>query len=132
MRLYASAIAIVSGAYSVYLATTDEAMAAPLLMSALGVVVVVHGIGLLTPSASRIASVSGPLMVIYALLMLANQAWMELDGGGGDGDMPGMMDPPVDAMGWDPGMIALALLMLASGAIMTWRRSAMEPGESGM
>lgn len=134
MRLYASAIALVSGSYSVYLATTGPDMTSTAwLMLVLGVVVVGHGLVLLVPSAMRLRGVSGPLMLAYALAMLGMQAWMELDGGGGmGGGMPGMTDPPLADVGWDEGMIALAVLMLASGAIMIVRRGAMDANGRSM
>lgn len=43
-------------------------------MALLGTVVVVHGVVLLTPYADRLGSASGPLMIVYSLLMLLNQA----------------------------------------------------------
>lgn len=133
VRLYGSAIAVVSGAYSVYLATSGLGMpTSAWFMLALGVVVFVHGVALLTPLATKFAAASGPLMLGYAALMLANQLLMALrdpaspGGGGMDGGMggSGMSDAGAAAggMGWDAGMVAIALLMLASGAIMTARR----------
>lgn len=112
-RLYGSAIAVVSGLYSVFLATTGTAMSGNAwFMLALGLVVLVHGLVLLTPIDVP-ASASGALMLLYAALMLLDQAWLASRGDG----MPGAMDP-TSAMGWDAGMVALAILMLLSGAIM--------------
>jgi hypothetical protein len=124
MRLYGTIIALVSGGYSIYLATTGGAMATSAwLMLVLGVVVLVHGVVLLTPLAAQIGRASGPLMLVYAVLMLLNQVWMASTVGSGMGDgmtgMDGMNS--VNGMGWDAGMVAIALLMLASGAIMTAR-----------
>lgn len=114
-RLYGSAIALVSGAYSAYLALAEPGSGPAWLMLALGLVVFGHGLALLTPLAARLGAASGPLMIVYALLMLANQAWMW--------SMRGSMR--MDGMGssamWDPGMVAVALVMLASGVIMTTR-----------
>ncbi len=129
MRLYGSIIALVSGGYSIYLATTGTGMATSAwLMLALGVVVLVHGAVLLTPLAARLGSASGLLMLGYAAVMLLNQVWMVSMGSSGmGGGMSGMNDVNTVAggMGWDAGMVAIALLMLASGAIMTARRDMM-------
>lgn len=146
VRLYGSAIALVSGGYSLLLATTGAEMTgAAWLMLALGLVVLVHGVLLLTPAAARIGAASGPLMLAYAVVMLLNQAWIAtadptggmngLNGMGGMGGMGGMdgMTGISAGMGWDAGMVALAVLMLASGVIMTTRRGTMEGGgRSGM
>jgi hypothetical protein len=136
-RLYGAAIASASGLYSVWSATTAARMVpGSWLMLALGVVVLVHGGVLLTDAADRFGGASGPLMVVYAAAMLLNQALLAagvlddgspvdggtgggMDGGMGDGGMSGGMGGDVAAgMGWDPGMVALAALMLASGLIM--------------
>lgn len=113
MRLYGAVIAFASGGYSVAAASTGTSTRATLML-VLGLVVVVHGAILLTALAGRLGDASGPLMVAYALLMLANQAWPGIGMGGM------MMDGGM--MAWDPGMVTLALLMLASGVIMTIRR----------
>jgi hypothetical protein len=80
-------------------------------------------------------------MIAYSVLMLANQAWLASTfgdgmGGGGMND-DGMMDggsmndgmqsgmDAASAMGADAGMVAIAVLMLASGVIMTRRESGM-------
>ncbi len=77
MRLYGGSIAIVSGVYSGYLATTGVGMTtAAWGMLALGLLVLVHGIVLVSPAASALGTASGPLMIGYAVLMLLNQAWM--------------------------------------------------------
>lgn len=128
MRLYGSAIAIVSGIYSLYLSTSTVEMSTSAWgMLALGIVVLVHGVILVTPTASWIGSASGPLMIGYAALMLANQAWMtSLQRENASGMNAGMMgDPMASGMGADPGMVAIAVLMLASGLIMTVRRKTM-------
>lgn len=131
MRLYGSSIAVVSGAYSLYLATTGPAMATTDWgMLLLGVVVLLHGVILLTPLAARLGRASGPLMIGYAALMLLVQAWMATMNPMGDGMNDGMesgaaMEPGA-AMGADPGMVAIALLMLASGVIMTARRGMLD------
>lgn len=113
-RLYGSAIAIISGLYSVYLSMAGSGMSANAwVMLAIGLVVLVHGVALLTPLAEGFTA-SGPLMIVYAVVMLADQAWLATR------DPPGMMDT-MTGMTWDAGMVAIAVLMLASGAIMTAR-----------
>lgn len=143
-RLYGAAIAVVSGVYSLWSATsTGELGTAGWAMGLLGVVVVVHGVVLLTPSADRLGDASGPLMVAYALAMLLVQVLLAagllgsggpMDGamGGMDGGMGGMGEPAMTAgMGWDAGMVALAGLMLVSGVIMT-RDGGMATADGGM
>ena len=142
MRLYGAAIGIVSGIYSIAVSVSGGSMTAGgWFMLALGVVVAVHGTVLLTPLAERLGGASGPLMLAYAALMLFNQLRLAAgsatgmsggmeDGMGGSGMDDGMgsaMDPAVEtvAMGADPGMIAIAGLMLLSGLIMTVRRDMM-------
>lgn len=128
--LYAAAIAVVSGAYSVLLATGGAAMTVGVwVMLVVGAVAIVHGIALLTPAASRLGAWSGPLMIGYAIVMLVNRAVMPMgrgsmsggmmNGGGAGGMMGGSMGTMGSAGG--AGMIALALLMLVSGVVMTVR-----------
>jgi len=106
-------------------------------MLLIGVIVVVHGVVLLTGLAHRLGSASGPLMIVYSVVMLLNQALL---GAGmiGDGGSMGMgagsqmgASPMTAGMGWDAGMAALALLMLASGIIMA-RSSSMTAETGGM
>lgn len=116
-RLYASSIAIVSGVYAIGSVVLDLA-AAPMMtdmtatlgiggwiMLAIGVVVLVHGVLLLTPAAEQMGRISGPLMILWAAIMLLDQ-WLL-------GMTSSMMGMEADA-----GMIAIAVLMLASGLIM--------------
>lgn len=121
-RLYAAAIAFASGAYALWSVSMAMGMdTTAWFMGAVGVVVLVHGAVLLTGFARRLGSASGPLMILWALLMLAQQALVAtdmLDGGMGMG-----ASPMTEGMGWDAGMVALALLMLASGLIMLGDRS---------
>jgi hypothetical protein len=136
MRLYGGAVGVVSGAYSVWLSTAGMGMqrASSWLMVLVGLVALVHGLALFTPAARSIGRASGPLMLAYAVVMLLLQGWMAvmapaggMDGGmngGMDGGMNGGMDGTM-AMGADPGMVALALLMLFSGLLMTVRREMM-------
>lgn len=110
-RLYASAISVVSGVYSVV--ASRQAGMGPLpmsdsLMLIIGIVVLVHGIALLTPLADRFGRASGPLMLLWAAFMLGNQALAATSS-----STPMMADAS-----WDGGMVALATLMLASGLIM--------------
>lgn len=112
MRLYGAAIALASGVYSVGASMGGPmGMAADWLMLAIGLLVVVHGAVLLTPLAEVLGRVSGPLMGLWAVVMLANQA------------LAGGMGP----MRIDGGMVALALLMLVSGLIMTTRAGSDRP-----
>ncbi|WP_310894319.1 MULTISPECIES: hypothetical protein [unclassified Haloferax] len=142
-RQYGAAIALVSGIYSLFSVVAEAGMmqsAGGAFMALLGVIVVVHGVVLLTPYADRLGSASGPLMIGYSVLMLLNQTLVGVTGsmnwgmGGGmgtgmDGGMASGMGSNITAgMGWDLGMVALAVLMLISGIIMTNRRGA----ESGM
>ena len=137
-RQYGAAIALVSGVYSLLSAVTGSGMMesnSGLLMALLGVVVVVHGVVLLTPYADRLGNASGPLMIGYSLVMLLNQALVGVTGSvnwgmgsgmgsGMNGGMSGGMGSSMTAgMGWDLGMVALAVLMLISGVIMTNRRN---------
>jgi hypothetical protein len=129
-RLYGAAIAVVSGLYSAWLATTGGIMTPTAwFMLVLGIVVLVHGVTLLTPAAGYLGEWSGPLMIVYALLMLGTQAlmaWMVGVGEGMDGGTGGGMGSGTGGgmqggmgVGVDPGMVAIALLMLASGLIMS-------------
>jgi hypothetical protein len=110
-RLYGAAIAFASGTYSIVSSLSEGSGMMPMSDSAMliiGVVVVAHGLWLLTPAAERHGAVSGPLMIVWAALMLANQAlWAMSDS---------MMGSP------DGGMVTLAVLMLVSGVLMTYRR----------
>jgi hypothetical protein len=138
-RLYGAAIALTSGGYSLWSASTAaEMVPSSWFMGVLGAVVVAHGIVLLTAAAERLGAASGPLMIGYSLLMLANQALLAtgtLGGGGGMGGGMGTGDgmemggsAMTAGMGWDAGMVALAALMLVSGLIMTRGRTAMTDG----
>lgn len=109
-RLYGAAIAIVSGSYSVGSAVVDAMDMMPTsdsVMLVIGVVVFVHGIVLLTPLAPHLGRFSGPLMVLWALVMIGNQVVAAA-----------MSNGAMTPMTWDGGMLALAVLMLVSGLIM--------------
>lgn len=115
-RLYGGVIAVVSGGYSIWLGATNGG----LLMVLLGAIVLIHGL-LLFAAPGRLGNVSGPLMVGWSVLMLLNQLstwWMGTNSGMESGMNGGMGSPP--GMGVDPGMVAIALVMLASGIVM-WR-----------
>lgn len=128
-RLYGAAIGVVSGLYSVWSATAASRMvASSWVMAVLGIIVIVHGGILLTAYADRLGSASGPLMIVYSAVMLLNQALLGtgmVDDGSAMGMSTTMGGSTMTAgMGWDAGMVALALLMLASGVIMTRNGSA--------
>lgn len=137
MRLYGATIGLVSGGYSAYLSVTGMSMTVGgWFMLGLGLIVFVHAIVLLTPAAGRLGAASGPLMIAYSVLMLLNQlrlaaGWMTGSGasggvGGMDSGMGSMSSTTqTAAMGADAGMVAIAVLMLASGLIMTVRRDMM-------
>jgi hypothetical protein len=139
MRLYGATIGIVSGAYSGYLSVTGASMSlGAWFMLGLGAVVLIHGIVLLTPLADRLGGASGPLMLVYSVLMLLNQLRMATGRGSttrmdtGMGDMTGGMGGTSGGtamMGTDAGMVAIAVLMLASGLIMTVRADMMDASE---
>lgn len=123
-RLYGATIAFASGLYSLWSASMASRMVAgSWLMGLLGVIVIVHGAILLTGYADRLGGASGPLMVVYAVVMLLNQALVGtgmMDTGSGMGMSDGMGGGGMTTgMGWDAGMVALAALMLVSGIIMT-------------
>jgi len=68
MRLYGNVIAIVSGGYSSYLSTADTAMnTSSWFMLALGLVVIAHGVLLLTPLASWLKAGSGIAMIVNSV-----------------------------------------------------------------
>ncbi|CAN5379061.1 hypothetical protein BH24CHL10_BH24CHL10_08850 [soil metagenome] len=134
-RQYGSAIAIVSGLYAIamsaaaLLGMSDAGAMDPLgiggwVMLGVGVAALFHGILLLTPVAMGMGLVSGPLMLAWSGIMLGNQLlmatvanWGMAGSGMGDG-----MDATMNvSMDWDPGMVAIAILMLVSGLIMTGR-----------
>lgn len=122
-RLYGAAIAITSGLYSLWSASmASRPTTSSWLMSLLGVIVIVHGGVLLTDYANRLGGTGGPLMIVYALVMLLNQALLGtrmMDDGSGMGMGGGMGGSGMTTgMGWDAGMAVLAVLMLVSGLIM--------------
>lgn len=114
-RLYASAIALVSGIYSIGSAIAGGMGMMPMnssVMLLVGIAVIVHGIVLLTPLAERLGRASGPLMIVWAAIMLANQL------------LATTMSSSI-MVSWDAGMAAVAVLMLASGLIMSRSRESM-------
>lgn len=112
-RLYGSLVALASGGYAVYRSMgMMDVQAGAWFMLIVGLVVIVHGLALTTPLADRLGGASGPLMIVWAVLMLGHQAWLGM-GSGMNGAMMGRA--------WDVGMVVLALLMLASGIIMARR-----------
>lgn len=112
-RLYASTIAIVSGIYSIASAAGGMDATMPMagsVMLLIGVAVLIHGTVLLTPLAERLGRLSGPLMVLWATVMIGNQIVAAMSGGS------------MRSMTWDGGMVGLAALMLVSGLIMSRAR----------
>lgn len=137
-RLYGAAIALASGLYSIWSASAASRLGTSgWAMLLLGVVVVVHGAVLLTRYGDRLGNASGPLMIVYSLMMLLNQALLGtgmMGGGSGMGMGSGTQmggSSMTAGMGWDAGMAALAVLMLASGLIMS-RGASMDGGTGGM
>ena len=153
VRAYGAAIALVSGGYSLLSATTGVGMGTGMAMGSgmgtgegmatlgggvmvlLGLLVVGHGIALLTPLAGRLGNASGPLMIGYSIVMVLNQALvgtsllggMDMNDGmagstTGESAMSGGM---AAGTGWDAGMVALAILMLVSGVLMTHSKASM-------
>lgn len=114
--LYGGAIAVVSGTYSVYQSTMGmgRAMATATGMLAIGVVVLLHGLLLFTDARRRLGDLNGALMVVWGLSMLGLQA------------LNYSMNPAM----LDGGMVALASLMVMSGAIMS--REEMTEETAGM
>jgi len=134
-RLYGASIAFTSGLYSLWSASLASRMVtSSWLMAVLGVVVLVHGAVLLTDYADRLGETSGLLMIVYAVVMLLNQALLGtgvMDDGSSMGMGGGMGGSSLTAgMGWDAGMVALAALMLLSGLIMS-RKTGMESASRG-
>jgi hypothetical protein len=130
-RLYGAAIAFASGLYALWSASMATRMTTGgWLMAIVGVVVIVHGAVLLTDYADSLGGASGPLMIVYALVMLLNQFLLGagvMNGGTRSGSPMGMNggmggSPMTAGMGWDAGMVVLAGLMLVSGVIMTRKR----------
>jgi hypothetical protein len=109
-RLYGASIAIVSGTYSVVSATIGMGPmgVGGLVMLVVGILVLVHGV-VLTTAAAVIGRASGPLMIVWAAIMLLNQLLTAT--------LPGWIMG--GSMSWDGGMVAIALIMLASGVIMS-------------
>lgn len=137
-RLYGAVIAVTSGIYSLWRASlTSQRTTGMWVMALVGAVVLLHGVILVTRHADRLENTSGPLMIGYGVIMLLNQALLGtgMIGPGGRSGMgmqsgmgPGQM---TGGMGWDVGMVFLAVLMLASGLIMT-RNQSMDPTRTRM
>lgn len=75
-RLYAAAIALVSGIYSISSAIGGSMRMIPMsdsVMLLVGIVVIAHGAALLTQLAEPLGRASGALMIVWAAIMLANQ-----------------------------------------------------------
>ena len=131
-RLYGAVIAFVSGLYSLWSASASSRLGTSgVIMALVGVTVVLHGAILLTEYADRLGSASGALMILYAAVMLANQALLGTGMIDGSTDMGMGGSVMTSGMGWDAGMVALAVLMLVSGIIMTGGRRGVD-GTTGM
>lgn len=116
-RMYGAAIALVSGTYSMWSASMASSFDVNAwLMLILGAIVVIHGVILLTQFATLLGSLSGPLMVGYALVMLGHQTLLGLGLLGTEGGTG--MEPVRTTMAFDGGMVALSALMLISGVLM--------------
>ncbi|MFB6203945.1 MAG: hypothetical protein ABEK01_05635 [Candidatus Nanohaloarchaea archaeon] len=113
-RLYGGSIAVISGIYSIYVATfgVTGSMAVMWLMFILGLITSVHGALILTGYTGMIDPYSGPLMMAYSVFMAVNQIVSWISRGS-----------------ISQGMMALAVMMAFSGAIMTVREEEMEPGK---
>lgn len=132
-RRYGSSIAVVSGLYAL-ISAVAAAMRSPMmeagslgiggwLMLVVGIVVLLHGTLLLTPAVARLERASGPLMILWAAIMLLNQGLLAAVPGWGMGGSPMGGSSMTAGMAWDAGMVAIAVLMLASGLIMSSRRT---------
>lgn len=114
LRLYASAIAIVSGLHGIYVTTTGVQMTANAwFMLAVGLLVTMHGLILLTPRAPGPLA-SGVRMIVYGVIMIADPILVATRQG-----VPGgpLSADPIASMG----TIAFGVLLLVSGAIMVVR-----------
>lgn len=132
-RLYGATIALVSGFYSIAV-SLDMTSTTDSVMALVGVIVVLHGVALLTPLVSRIGRAGGPLMLLYSIVMLGNQALMGTSSstmGSGMTSMNSGMSTTGE-MGFDAGMVAIALIMLASGLIMTYESSVGRTSDQSM
>lgn len=135
IRMYGGAIGVVSGLYAILMAGADlvdvprtDSMEAPgiggWVMLAVGVAALIHGILLFTPVATGMGGVSGPLMLLWATVMVGNQVLAaSVADWGMAGTGMGMEGADSNLMEWDPGMVAIGVLMFISGLIMIGRRS---------
>jgi hypothetical protein len=122
-RLYGAAIGLAMGGYSLAAATTGQMTAAAWVVALAGAVATLHGLALLTPIAGHLGSASGPLMLLYALVMLGNQVlvWMTTSLLAESAMRVHDIGPEPALTGVDEGLVALTLLMFASGLITTVR-----------
>lgn len=135
IRLYGGAIGVVSGLYAILMAGAELVDVAGTdfmevlgiggwVMLAVGLAALIHGILLFTPVAAGMSGVSGPLMLLWATVMVGNQVLMATVGDWGmAGSGMGMEGADSSSMEWDPGMVAVGVLMFISGLIMIGRRS---------
>jgi hypothetical protein len=123
-RIYEGLIALVAGVYALSIggyaflantmfagspstALTPGATAMFSLTIGTGLIIVIHGVLLFTDFDAKFAKYSGPLMILYAFLMILDQA----------------VSP---AAGFGAGMIAFALLMVFTGMMMMHNEGAIE------
>lgn len=135
IRLYGGAIGVVSGLYAILMAgadlvdmaSTDSMDAVGIggwVMLAVGVAALIHGLLLFTRVAAGMGGVSGPLMLLWATVMVGNQVLVAMVADWGmAGSGMGMEGADSSPMEWDPGMVAIGVLMFISGLIMIGRRS---------
>lgn len=112
-QLYGGSISTVSGLYALYQSMAGTAAMIDMWgMTGMGLIVLVHGLLLFTSVAARIGRWNGPLMMLYAAIMLGNQFLL--------------------ASMLDVGMVAIAALMGISGLIMYGRRDEMDDTDTNM
>lgn len=122
-RWYGGLIAVVAGFYAISMAAWGPMLGiVDWFMLVLGGVVLGHGVALFGRFSPSIDASSGVFMIIYSVLMLLGQVWAGVFGGtrmGSMGGQMGLMTMGWSTMAWDPGMTALAVVMLGSGIVMT-------------
>jgi hypothetical protein len=114
-RLYAGVIAIITGAYSFLIGMLSTYFEVEPVLIVLGFVIGIHGAVMVTPLAERYMRANGVLMMLFATLTIAYQAWMGITTpmGRSMGQELGAWVNP----GYDMGMVALGLLLFLAGVI---------------
>ena len=124
-RWYGGLVAVVAGIYAIAMAAWGPGMSyADWFLLVVGGVVFGHGVALVGGFSRRLDATSGALLVGYALVLVLSQAWL-----GVRDDSPlqqGTLSSPSvhrelgwSTLPWDPGLVALAIVLLGSGVIMT-------------